>query len=964
MGNAGPAFPLNGGQQGVVTSVAPWDSEAGDGGQAELMALHRGLLDAMDEGCCVVDVIIDASGNPAEYRCIEHNRAFEELSVVSSGIQLRAAELGQDHSWLGVCGTVALTGESTRFEYHAFQLNRWFDVHVFGIGGEGSRRVAAMFKDVTDRKWAELEAERSWCLRLELLGRLPVACYTLDAEGRLTFYNDAAAELWGRRPTIGSEHWCGSFALWSLEGHPVTLDQSPAARAHREGTPIRGVEVFIERPDGTRRHVIPFPDPLFDLDGQCSGLINVLVDVTEQRAMELKLRESEAFLRSIVGATTDCLKVLDLDGRIEWISESGLRLMEITQLPAVHGSFWPDFCQDAPTRKLAWAAVNHAREGGIGRFNGTCLTFAGNPKWWDVIVTPILDADGHPHRLLSVARDVTNVHHVEEALHDTQVALERHAKILESQLEALRVANVQAEMGTMQVAESAERFRVLSEVVALQVWTATPEGTIDYVNQECFEYSGADDPDALLGHGWRRLVHPEDLGNAIQAWKHSSATGQRFQVQVRLRDNQGSYRWFLVRAEALRDRVGKVIKWFGSNTDINDLKQAQAVAECASRAKDDFLATLSHELRTPLTPVLMAAAELKTNVALPQEVREQMGMVERNIELEARLIDDLLDLTTVAKGKLQLRRQLCDVHLLIDRVIEMVKDHAQSQGVVLEREFTAKLSGLVADPTRIHQVMWNLLRNAVKFTPKGGRVLIRTDQVQHADGVTWLGIEVRDTGMGIEGAQLDQIFRPFDQGDLKGGHRFGGLGLGLAIARAVVDVHRGRISAHSAGRNRGSCFKVELPGAVAPPPPAGGRTRTESPSNPRADQPAAPSVPRPLRLLVVEDDTTTLGTLRWLLERDGHRLVTATDVESALEAAAAEPFDLVLSDIGLPDGSGIDLMKKLRALYGLSGVALSGYGMEEDVARSRAAGFLAHVVKPVQIAELRRVIASLSPSAA
>jgi PAS domain S-box-containing protein len=514
----------------------------------------------------------------------------------------------------------------------------------------------------------------------------------------------------------------------------------------------------------------------------------------------------------------------------------------------------------------------------------------------------------------------------------------------------LRLARDEAEKEARSALESAERFRLLYEVVALQVWTAGLDGALDYANQECVKYFGADLERDILGGAWAQYVHPEDLPTALAAWTASLATGEPYEVEFRLRAREGNYRWFLARARPMRDGDGRVVKWFGTNTDIDELKRARDLAERASRAKDDFLAALSHELRTPLTPVLITASELRDDARLPAAVREQLGMMERNIALEARLIDDLLDLTAISRGKLQLRAQACDAHSLIGLAIEIVRADARVKDIAIERSFAAARSGLLADPARFQQVIWNLLRNAVKFTPAGGRISIRTRNEAGPDGKEWLRIEVTDSGIGVDPALLDQIFLPFDQGGLTGDHRYGGIGLGLAIARAVVDLHQGRIAAHSDGPNRGSTFVVELPNAL--PAPDGSR--------PPAAAGPAPAV-TPLRLLLVDDHENTLQSLLLLLRSRGHQVVPAATVGAALAAAAAQPFDLVISDLGLPDGTGTELMEKLRELYGLRGVALSGYGMEEDLARTRKAGFVAHLVKPVHFAELHRIITSLPP---
>lgn len=380
---------------------------------------------------------------------------------------------------------------------------------------------------------------------------------------------------------------------------------------------------------------------------------------------------------------------------------------------------------------------------------------------------------------------------------------------------------------------------------------------------------------------------------------------------------------------------------------LDHLRASQTNLEQASQAKDDFLAALSHELRTPLAPVLLAAGALQHDSRLPADVREQIGLIEGNIAIEARLIDDLLDLTRISHRKLQLRIERCDVHALIAHAMQIISEEARAKDLTILCNLEARRSGLDVDPVRFRQVIWNLLRNAVKFTPRGGRVTIGTTDFVN-ESTHWLRIYVEDTGRGIEPARLERIFQPFDQGGLVGRQRFGGLGLGLAIARSVVHEHGGRIHALSEGPDRGATFVIEFPDAKQPPSGAVDRALPTS------------QAIRPLRLLVVEDHASTLQVLVLVLRRDGHRVVSATTVTEALGAAARDTFDLVISDLGLPDGSGIELMQQLRSRHGLAGIALSGYGMEEDVARSRAAGFQQHLIKPVQLADLRRAVASFA----
>ena len=330
------------------------------------------------------------------------------------------------------------------------------------------------------------------------------------------------------------------------------------------------------------------------------------------------------------------------------------------------------------------------------------------------------------------------------------------------------------------------------------------------------------------------------------------------------------------------------------------LQDAKEQAECANRAKDRFLAVLSHELRTPLTPVVLTIASTEIDPDLPFKFREGLAMVRRNIDLEVKLIDDLLDLSRITSGKLRLNLQPVHAHELLGHVIRSGVGEASDRGLRVRRELRAETDLLNADGGRLQQVFWNLLRNAVKFTPDGGEITVRTWNAE-ADGRLY--IEVRDTGVGIEPDVLPRIFDAFEQGELRTTQRFGGLGLGLAIAKAVVEMHGGTITASSEGRSRGAEFTVALKTDAARPLEGAHSVAPGGVSKEAATR---------LRLLVVEDHPDTVRALAMLLKESGYEVKTATSAASALRLVADEPFDVVVSDIGLPDMTGYELMQQIR----------------------------------------------------
>ena len=370
-------------------------------------------------------------------------------------------------------------------------------------------------------------------------------------------------------------------------------------------------------------------------------------------------------------------------------------------------------------------------------------------------------------------------------------------------------------------------------------------------------------------------------------------------------------------------------------------EHARAEAERASAAKDKFLAMLSHELRTPLTPVLASVATLELLNGLPETMQESLQLIRRNVELEARLIDDLLDLTRISKGKVQLSFEIVDAHTLLRNALEICQSDIAEKKLDLQTDLRAKQVHLRADPARLQQIFWNLIKNAVKFTPDHGKLCVRTGN----DAAGQFQVEVEDSGCGIDGETLPKIFHAFEQG---GQTQTGGLGLGLAISKALVEAHQGSISATSDGQGRGAKFTAVFPTCVPSPVP-----ESVSP-------PDFATKRKAMRLLLVEDHEDTNLSLTRMLRRRGYEVHPAFNVRTALDLAAAKEFDVLVSDIGLPDGTGTDLFRMLRAQRQISGIALSGYGMEEDICRSRDVGFAHHLVKPVDLNKLDFLLQEMS----
>lgn len=408
-----------------------------------------------------------------------------------------------------------------------------------------------------------------------------------------------------------------------------------------------------------------------------------------------------------------------------------------------------------------------------------------------------------------------------------------------------------------------------------------------------------------------------------------------------------------------RDETGNIVGVLGIARDVTlrkraeeELTKAKEQAEAANSAKDRLLAVLSHELRSPLTPVLALASAWEGDESVAADLREDLSIIRRSVALEVRLIDDLLDMTRIVRGKLRLAAEPVDTHALVRYSVRTCSMEAVARKrLKLETDLRAVRPVILADAARMQQVLWNLLDNAVKFTPDDGRITVRTwDET----GDT-LAIEVADTGIGIDPQILPRVFDAFEQGDETVTDRFGGLGLGLAICNALVKSAGGQIAAASDGLGRGSSFKLLMPTYA----PAGATPDAAAPRVDRKNASPATSA-RPLRILLVEDSVDTSNAIRRLLSRIGHQVRTAGTLRAAVDAARAGPVDLVISDLGLPDGSGQELMEMLKPFGPVRGIALSGYGSEEDIRKSHAAGFATHLTKPTDFQTLVDTIERIS----
>ncbi|MEG4420328.1 PAS domain S-box protein [Microcoleus sp. LAD1_D5] len=510
--------------------------------------------------------------------------------------------------------------------------------------------------------------------------------------------------------------------------------------------------------------------------------------------------------------------------------------------------------------------------------------------------------------------------------------------------------------------ESEARFRALADNIAQLAWMTDATGGIFWYNQRWFDYTGTT-LEEMQGWGWQKVHHPEHLDRVVEKFRRCIETGELWEDTFPLRGKDGSYRWFLSRAVAIRDDRGKVLRWCGTNTDITDRKVAEVErerllarekaareeAEQANRVKDEFLAVLSHELRTPLNPIMGWAKLLQSNILTPQKQRYALETIERNAKLQTQLIEDLLDVSGILQGKVSLNILPVDLAEVIGAAIETVRLAAQVKSIQISTQFAPNLGSVLGDAGRLQQVVWNLLSNAVKFTPPGGKIAVVLHRVDRNAQIT-----VTDTGKGIEPDFLPYVFDYFRQADSTMTRKFGGLGLGLAIVRHLVELHGGTVKSDSPGEGKGATLTVWIP--LMP---------VQSQTSLAATAPPEQSFDLSgIRVLAVDDDADARDLVVFLLEDCGASVTAVANAADALAVLTQSVPDLLLSDIGMPDTDGYMLMRQVRALAPHKGglvpaIALTAYAGEINYQQALAAGFQRHLSKPLDPDKLVQAILDL-----
>lgn len=561
------------------------------------------------------------------------------------------------------------------------------------------------------------------------------------------------------------------------------------------------IEFRVVYPNGTIRWALTQGKVFYDQNGQPMRMAGLDLDITERKRIAEALRQSEEFKNRMLDSSPDCIKVLNLDGQLLYMNTGGLCLLEIDDIAPYLNAEWLCFW-DGDYRQQAEQAFAAAASGEVYLFRGYCPTAKGTPKWWEVIVSPILDASGLVERVLAISRDIT--------------------------------------------------------------------------------------------------------------------------------DRQ--------QAEIERDRL------------FEQEQAARAEAERANRIKDEFLTVLSHELRSPLNPILGWAKLLQTRNFDPAKTAEALATIERNAKLQAKLIDDLLDIAKVLRGKLSIDTAPVNLTFIIESAIDTVRAAAVAKSILIH-PVLPKIGLVSGDVARLQQVVWNLLSNAIKFTPNHGQVDIRLEQIDNQAQIT-----VSDAGKGINPDFLPYIFESFRQEDASTTRKYGGLGLGLTIVRQLVEAHGGTIVADSPGKGLGATFTVQLP-----------LLNVEPENNQTGSLPQQIFDLTGIRVLAVDDELDTRELFTALLTQYGAEVLTVASAAEVLTSLKSFQPDVLVSDIGMPEVDGYTLIQQIRALPPEQGgqlpaIAVTAYATEDDRQRAIASGYQQHLIKPLEPEQLAQSVVALAHS--
>ncbi len=633
-----------------------------------------------------------------------------------------------------------------------------------------------------------------------------------------------------------------------------------------------------------------------------------------------RLAGSEHRFRLMVDSIEDyAMFMVDLTGRITSWNRGAERLTGYSEDEALGQHFSILYPREALDEQHAMYELSTARQRGRYEEEGVRVRKDGSIYHAQITVWRVDDEHGRTVGFAKITRDVTARKQAEQALR-----------------------------------ESEAKFRTIADAMPQMVWSTRADGFHDYYNEQWYQFTGVP-TSSTDGASWINVFHPSDQPRAERAWQNSLATGEPYEIQYRLRHRSGEYRWTLGRALPVRDDNGTIVRWMGTCTDIHSQKQAEETLQDAAKRKDEFLAMLAHELRNPLAPIYNSAQLINRLLGTDPELQHAISVIDRQVKHMSRLIDDLLDVARISRGKIALRTEEIELVEILRQTLDDYRNNFQTKGIQLEEHLTPDPVWIQGDRTRIAQVIGNLLHNSLKFTESGGVVRLSLSRTEREPGeieherTEIAVITIADSGIGMDPVLLNRLFDPFTQGTQSLARSHGGLGLGLALVKGFVELHGGSIRADSEGLGLGSVFTIEFPLSHAP-------SLTERPARPAIRR----QTDQPLHFVLIDDNRDMVDTLKELLQLRGHVVATAYDGEEGLAVVHARLPDVIICDIGLPGAlDGYEVARILRSDPRLASsllIALSGYGQEQDRVKSIECGFDLHMLKPLDLDELDQLL--------
>ncbi|HEY9421286.1 MAG TPA: PAS domain S-box protein [Thermoanaerobaculia bacterium] len=750
----------------------------------------------------------------------------------------------------------------------------------------------------------ELAAERE---RLRItLASIGDAVISTDAEGRVIYLNGVAEALTGwTQAEAAGRPLPDVFRIVNEQTRQPA--ENPALHALREGVVVglANHTILIAR-DGTEWPIDDSAAPMLDESGAPVGVVLVFRDVTERRRAE----EAQTRLAAIVASSQDAIVSKTLDSIIQTWNAGAERIFGYKAEEAVGRSITliiPPERLDEEREILARLTRGEA----IEHYETVRMAKDGRRLNISLTISPLRDAEGHIIGASKVARDITERRQAEEALRASE-----------------------------------QRFRTLTAYAPVGIFLTDRNGDCLFVNECWCEMAGLS-PEEARGQGWASALHPEDRERVSQEWYAAAEEGRPFLSEYRFRTPQGKVTWLQGRAVRLLNRAGEVSEYIGTLTDITERREAVEALKEADRRKDEFLALLAHELRNPLAPLRNGLQVLRLAAGDANLIARSRDMMDRQLSHMVRLIDDLFDISRISRNKMELRRSRVLLADVISNAVETARPAIEAAGHELTVSLPPEPVPLNADLTRLAQVFGNLLNNSVKYTERGGQIWLTATR----DGGQVV-VTVRDTGIGIPAYALPSIFNMFSQVDRSIERSTGGLGIGLALVKGLVEMHGGTVEAASPGEGKGSTFTVRLPvqqDGAEPSPETAAEQWPDSAESKR-------------RILVVDDNQDSAASMAMMLELLGNEVRTAHNGVEGVELAEQFRPQVILMDIGMPRLNGYEATRRIREQpwgRGMSVIALTGWGQEADRAKSAEAGCDGHLVKPVNLSDLEKLLMKL-----